>query len=220
MDYISLLEAVCGRLDELGMDGSAPCGEFVTDEELSACEAQMGVRLPAELREFYQTIGDGLVLFWQSDPDDPQKPWGGLEVPSLASLVEMFRGWRGLVLYTPERAEEYGFPYTKDPTLAKRTAARMWHWLPVIAESNGDAICLDLGTTGCPVVFDRHDWMDGGSGENGHLLAPNWRAFLVDWGRVCFQQPDGLYWPRCILPGGGVAWDGEHFRNPFRVAGL
>ena len=125
-----------------------------------------------------------------------------------------------MVLYSPERAEEYGFPYTKDPILAKRTAARMWNWLPVIEEGNGDSICLDLDAPSCPVVFDKHDWMDGGSGDNGHPLAPNWRAFLLGWGSVCFQVPDGLYWPWCFRPGGGVAWDSESFRSPFRIADL
>jgi hypothetical protein len=178
----------------------------------------MKVHLPAELREFYQEIGDGFVLFWQSDPNDAEKPWGSLQVPTLSSLAEMYSGWRGLVLYTPEKADQYGFPYTKDPTLARRTAARMWHWLPIIDEGNGDTICLDLGDPGCPVVFDQHDWMDGGSGDNGHRLAPNLKAFLIDWGSVCFLHP--IHWDWCFRPGGGVDWDGEPFRNPFRVSGL
>jgi cell wall assembly regulator SMI1 len=220
VDYGDLLELVLRHLQGLGIDCTALAGEPATDEELAAAEAEMKVRLPAELREFYQTVGDGFTLFWQSDPDDPKKPWGNFEVPDLSALAGMRAGWRELVLFTPEKAEEYGFPYTKDPALAKCTAARMWHWLPVIEHGNGDSICLDLGAPGSPVVFDKHDWMDGGSGDNGHPLAPNWRAFLAGWGSVCFQHPEDLYWPWCIRPGGGVAWDGEHFRSPFRVADL
>jgi cell wall assembly regulator SMI1 len=178
----------------------------------------MNVRLPADLREFYQVIGDGLLLFWQSDPEDAQKPWGSLQVPELSALAEMCAGWRKLVLYSPEQAEKYGFTGTKDPALAKRTAARMWNWLPLIEQGNGDSICLDLGAPGCPVVFDKHDWMDGGSGDNGHLLAPNWRAFLRGWGSVCFQFRS--YWPWYFRPGGGMDWDNEEFRSPFRVPGL
>ena len=218
MDYPTLLETVIDHLEGLGVACTATARDPATDKALASAEARMNVRLPAELREFYRTVGDGFVLFWQSDPNDPQKPWGSLQVPSLSSLADGYSGWRGLVLYTPERAEEYGFPGTKDPALAKRTAARMWHWLPIIEEGNGDAICLDLGAPGCPVVFDRHDWMDGGSGDNGHPLAPNWRAFLMSWGRVCFQDP--IHWTWYFRPGGGVDWDGEPFRSPFRVAGL
>ncbi|WP_162671139.1 SMI1/KNR4 family protein [Gemmata massiliana] len=219
VDYPSLLETVLGHLEELGVTYLATSGELVTDEVLESAEASMKIRLPAELREFYQTVGDGFSFFWESDSGDPKTPWGSLPVPSLSSLVKMYTGWRGLVLYSPERAEEYGFPHTKDPALAKHTAARMWHWLPIIAEENGDAICLDLGAPGCPVVFDQHDWMDGGSGDNGHPLGANWREFLIGWGSVCFQMPKDLYWPWCFRPG-GVAWDGEHFHSRFRVAEL
>ena len=150
MDYPDLLETVLRHLEGLGVAYTAVAGEPVTDEELASAEVEMKVRLPTELREFYQVIGDGFLLHWQSDPDDPKKPWGFLQVPELSSLASMYAGWRGQVLYSPERAEEYGFPYTKDPALAKRTAARMWHWVPLIEEGNGDSICLDFGDPWVP----------------------------------------------------------------------
>lgn len=96
----------------------------------------------------------------------------------------------------------------------------MWNWLPVIQEGSGDQICLDLSAAECPVVFNRHAWLDGGTGDNGHPLAPNWRAFMIDWGSVCFQFPRNLHWPYCFRPGGGIDWDGEEFRNPYRLSGL
>jgi hypothetical protein len=61
---------VLSHLDRSGVAGAATPGEPVTEEALASAEARMMVRLPAELREFYQDIGDGLALFWQSDPDD------------------------------------------------------------------------------------------------------------------------------------------------------
>jgi hypothetical protein len=126
--------------------------------------------------------------------------------------------WRQYALYAPEKAEQYGFPYTENPELAKRTAARMWDWLPVIAEGNGDLICVDLGVPSHPVIFHQHDWMDGGTGDNGHLLADNWGEFLAKWATVCFQFPKSLWWPSAFKPGGGIAWEGEQFRDPFRIA--
>ncbi|VTU00414.1 : SMI1_KNR4 [Gemmataceae bacterium] len=218
MDYSDILGTVIGHLEGLGIECTATAGEDVGEAELASAEATMGVQLPAELREFYQAFGDGVGVFWRSDPDDFGKPWGSLNVPTLASLAEMYHGWRGLVLYTPEQAEKYGFPYTDDPALAKRTAARMWHWLPIIDEPNGDAICLDLGAPGCPVVFNRHDWMDGGTGDDGHILAPSWRAFLMAWGSVCYQDP--VHWTDCLRQGGGVDWSCKRFDRSLHVAGL
>jgi hypothetical protein len=219
MEYRAPLDIIRRHVERQGVGCTATSGKPASEKAVAATEAKMKLRLPAELRDFYRTVGNGYWMFWEADPNDSKQPFGGLQVPTLSSLAEMYRGWRGLALYTPELAEKYGFPYTKDPSLAKRTAARQWHWLPVIEEGS-DLICLDLGDASCPVIFHRHDWMDGGSGDDGHLLAPSWRSFLAGWGSVCFQFPAGLYWPSCFRPDGGVAWDSELFRSPFRVPGL
>ncbi len=217
IDYRTLLDAICRHVKLQGVDCDVTMGKPATEKAVAATEAELKVRLPAELREFYRTVADGYVMFWQADANDAKLPFGSLQVPEITDLAEMYNGWREMSLYTPEMAEEYGFPYTDDPALAKRTAARQWQWLPIIEEGNGDLICLDLSVPDGPVVFHKHSWMDGGTGEDGHLLAPNWREFLVGWGSVCFQFPDGLYWPSCFLPGGGVAWGGKYFRSPFRM---
>ncbi len=219
MEYQRLLDAVRHHVERQGVECAAPSGKPASEKAVAAVEAKLKVRLPTELREFYRTVADGYAMFWQADPDDANQPFGGLQVPKLSSLAEMYSGWRGMALYNSEQAEKYGFPYTKDPALAKRTAARQWHWLPVINEPNGDLICLDLSAPGGPVIFHKHDWLDGGTGDDGHLLAPSWREFLMGWGSVCFQFPDGLYWPSCFRPGGGVAWGNECFRSPFRMVG-
>ncbi len=220
MDYSGLLDAVRRHVVAQGVACAITSGTPASEKAVAAAEAKLNVRLPAEMREFYRTVADWYAMFWEADANDSTQPFGGLQVPTLSSLVKMYTGWRGMALYTPEKAERYGFPYTEDPTLAKRTAARQWHWLPVIEQGNGDLICLDLSVPGGPVIFHKHDWLDGGTGDDGHLLAPSWRAFLVGWGSVCFQFPEGLYWPSCFRQGGGVAWDSEMFRGPFRVAGL
>jgi cell wall assembly regulator SMI1 len=220
MDYRELLDAVRRHVEQQGVGCAISGGKPASEKAVAATEGKLKVRLPAELQEFYRTVADGYAMFWQADENDAKQPFGGLEVPKLSALAEMYSAWRGMALYTPEQSDKYGFPYTKDPALAKRAAARQWHWLPVIEEGNGDLICVDLSAPGGSVVFHKHDWLDGGSGDDGHPLAPSWRAFLANWGSVCFQLPDGLYWPSCFRQGGGVVWDSEMFRSPFRFAGL
>ncbi len=220
MDYRGLLEAVRHHVKRQKVDCVVKSGPPASEKAVAAVETELKVRLPAELREFYQTVADGYEMFWSADPNDAKQPFGALQVPKLSSLAEMCYGWRETALYNPEEAEKYGFPYTKDPALAKRTASRQWHWLPVIEEGNGDLLCTDLSVPGGPIIFHKHDWLDGGTGDDGHPLAPSWGAFLAGWGSVCFQFPNGLYWPSCFQPGGGVAWDSEKFRSPFRAADL
>ena len=220
VDYRGILDAVRRHVEGQGVGCAVTSGKPASEKAVAAAEAKLKVRLPTELREFYRTVADGYAMFWEADPNDSKQPFGGLQVPKLSSLAEMYSGWRGMALYNPEQADKYGFPYTKDPALAKRTAARQWQWLPVIEEGNGDLICLDLSVPSGQVIFHKHDWLDGGTGYDGHPLAQSWRAFLASWGSVCFQDPNGLYWPSCFQSGGGVAWDGEQFRSPFRVPGL
>lgn len=220
LDYRGILDSVRRHVEGQGVSCAVTNGKPASEKAVAAAEAKLKFRLPAELREFYRTVADGYAMFWQADPSDSKQPFGGLYVPKLSSLAEMYTGWRGMALFNPEQADKYGFPYTKDPVLAKRTAARQWQWLPICEEANGDLICFDLSVPSGPVIFHKHDWLDGGTGEDGHPLAQSWRTFLTGWGSVCFQFPQSLYWPSCFRPSGGVAWDSEQFRGPFRVAGL
>lgn len=220
MEYEQLFAMVRRHLEDLEIACEIKAGKIATEKMIAKIEANIKVRLPADLRNFYLTVGNGFHLFWEKDSDQPKTPFGGVRVPTLKYLASMYTGWREMALYSPEEAEEYGFPHTKDPALAKRTAARMWHWLPVLEEGNGDMICLDLSDPMGPVIFNKHDWLDGGTGDNGHLLAPNWRAFLVGWGSVCFQDPKNFYWPSSFQERGGVDWSGDAFQDPYRIKNL
>ena len=214
MTFTPIIDEAITRLNQLGVEVDSAAGRTTTDRQLKAAEARMGIRLPHDLREFYQEVGNGFAMYWQSKE---AQNWGGLSAPPLKELAGLHREWNEISVYTPEAAEKYGFPYTKDPALAKRTAARMRHWLPLNGEGNGDVICIDLGTPDGEVIFHAHDWMDGGTGDNGLVLATNWREFVAGWASVCFQQPKDLYWPASFLSGGGVDWSGSRFRDPFRL---
>ena len=119
-----------------------------------------------------------------------------------------------------EWQEDPDVRFTKNPALAKQTALRMRKWMPFHDEGNGDGFCLDTAQDPAPVVFDEHDWMDGGTGENGHRLADSLLQFYTDWAQVCFQFPRSLWWPTVLSKSGvGVDWSGAEFRDPFRLPG-
>lgn len=220
MDYKELISTVQRHVKALGCVCEVEAGGHITDNAISKAESRMKIRFPVELRQFYLEVGDGLSLRWKGDSDDPKAPFANLSVPSLANLASTYLSWQQISLYTPAKAKKYGFPHTKDPALAMQTAAKMWHWMPVIEEGNGDMISFDLSDPSCPVIFDQHDWFDGGSGDNGHQLSTGWQEFLTGWGSVCFQFPKSLYWPTCFRPGQGVAWDSNGFCEPFRIKEL
>jgi cell wall assembly regulator SMI1 len=221
MDYRSLFQRVQSHLEGLQVKNSySPGRHVIACWDIWAAEDTMMRPLPDDLKQFYLAVGDGLCFRWEAESAEKYPPFANLQIPSLSFLASQYLEWRESVLYSPDETEEYSFPYTKNPELAKRTAARMWHWLPVLVEGNGDQICIDLSTPSCPVIFDRHDWMDGGSGDNGYLLAESWSFFLTRWAGVCFQFPKSLWWYSVLKPGGGVYWEGEDFRSPFIIRDL
>jgi hypothetical protein len=60
--------------------------------------------------------------------------------------------------------------------------------------------------------------MDGGTGENGWIMAPNFAEFFREWAAVCFQNPKSLWWKSAIGPE-GVDWRGEQFNQELRLRG-
>ena len=172
------------------------------------------IPIPDSMAEFYAEIGDGLVFWWQARGERP--PFANLEIPRLADIT---LDTLDQVAWRTEWEDENDFRFTDDPALAKQTALRMRKWLPFFDEGNGDRICLDTNAPGAPVVFDQHDWYDGGSGSNGHVLAASLMEFMSGWASVCFQLPCSLWWPSVFdKDGGGVRWNDEtEFRSPFRL---
>lgn len=221
MDYKRLFEQVRTRLDSLGVNYSFYAARPVLEcWDIWGAQYDMKRMLPKELCKFYLDMGDGLSFRWESEPENGALVFANLQMPSLESLVRQYFDWRNCVCYSPENAAEYGFPHTANPQLAIRTAARMWDWLPILYQGNGDQICIDLSEQSCPVIFHKHDWMDGGSGENGFLLAENWNAFVTGWAGVCFQWPKSLFWDSELIPAKGVNWEGAEFLAPFRISDL
>src|SRR5262249_14821528 len=158
-------------------------------------------------KDFFTDCGNGLVYSW-----DHKDHFGSLLLPPLKMLVENYQGWKELVLWM----DDYAFPHVDDPKLGKKTYQRMKRWLPLISEGNGDGFCIDCGSKTAPVVFHRHDWYDGGSGENGHLVADNLFDFVQSWSRVCFISPKNCYWPETFSEN-GISWTSQFFEEKFII---
>jgi hypothetical protein len=122
------------------------------------------------------------------------------------------------VSWLTEWRDDYEFAHVEDSALAKRTALKMRKWLPLWGIGNGDCLCLDASADPSPVLFNKHDWYDGGSGGNGHKIAESLIDFYSDWARVCFQFPSRLWWAGVFNKNGeGIDWASDEFREPFRL---
>lgn len=179
---------------------------------INAARSKSKIPIPSSMADFYAEVGDGLEFAWT--PQRGESPFANHEFPKLAErTIESIGG----ISWRTEWSDSYDFRYAKDPQLAKRTASRMRKWLPFHDEGNGDSFCLDTSIEPAPVLFDQHDWYDGGTGENGHLLGDSLLEFYTAWAQVCFQFPSSLYWPSVFKKAGGVKWNSEEFQAPFRL---
>lgn len=167
--------------------------------------------IPEELVDVYREIGDGLSVRWIEHED--RGPLGMVDLLPLQLIADYCAGRRK---FAREWDDGYGFRFTKDPQLARRTALRMRSWLQVHAEGNGDRFCLDVGEAGASVVYDQHDWFDAGSGDNGHVIARSLRELLLEWARRCFQRPRDLWWARVVGPD-GIDWSSREFDPRFVI---
>ncbi|MBA3273879.1 MAG: SMI1/KNR4 family protein [Chthoniobacterales bacterium] len=213
MAYLELFERVADQVRRQGVKVTFKRGKPLTVSAIERARAKALIPIPTSMAEFYSEIGDGIVFAWTVKGD--RTPFANHEFPKLAErTLESFDKLSWMI----EWKDDYDFRGTKDPTLAKQTALKMRKWMPFHDEGNGDGFCLDTAIDSAPVVFDQHDWFDGGTGENGHLLGRSLLEFYTNWSRVCFQFPQSLWWPSVLRKSGpGVDWNSTEFREPFRL---
>lgn len=215
MAYLELFEQAADHVRSQGVKVVFKRGKPLAASAIERACKKSVIPIPASLAEFYAEVGEGLRLAWRS------KQQGGAfanyEVPNLElCVVESFDSLRRRT----EWDDSYAFPFTDDPVLAKQTALKMRKWMRFYMEGNGDMFALDTAFDPAPVVFDQHDWLDGGTGENGHRLADSLLQFYTDWAQVCFQFPRTLWWPRALRKDGPyVDWSSDEFQGPFRLPG-
>jgi SMI1 / KNR4 family (SUKH-1) len=216
MTYFDVFWRVASYIESLGLEVDFECGKPLTERQIRARGKNLSIPLPGSLVDLYREMGDGVWLSWDADHGggDGSGPFAMVEFEPLGDLIARFEHGKS---YSVEWADDYDYSGTRDPVLARATALGMRSWFPFLEEGNGDSLCLDSSAPECPVVFNQHDWMDGGTGENGSPMGASLFEFLEDWSRVCFQCPSSLWWPSVNSPR-GPKWSSREFRNPFRIS--
>jgi len=215
MAYLELFERVADHVRHQGVGVTFKRGKPLSAAAIDRARAKALIPIPKSMADFYAEVGDGMLFAWSAKGD--RAPFANHEFPKLADrVIESL----DRLSWKIEWQDDYDFRFTENPALAKQTALRMRKWMPFHDEGNGDGFCLDTAQDPAPVVFDTHDWMDGGTGENGHRLADSLLQFYTDWAQVCFQFPCRLWWPTVLSKSGvGVDWSSAEFRDPFRLTG-
>jgi len=184
-----------------------------TTRDVDAAQKRLGFALPESYIEFITRLANGLELSWHAD----ESPFASFEMATLQSSIDGALGMRDWRFYDDAAARKYGFPYVDDSELAMVTNRLMHNWIPIHAEGNGDHFSINLNPDGFgAVIFDQHDWLDGGTGHNGYIMAADLPAFIESWSAVCFSRPRSLWW-KSVLYENGVNWGSNEFDDRFRV---
>jgi hypothetical protein len=209
MAYVELFAAAARQVKcqdvALTLKRGKPMSEKVVD---SIC-SKSPIPVPRALADFYLEIGNGVTFEW-----DAGGAYASLDLPEFGELIwdaeKHIKRW-------VEFSKDRDFPHTKNPALAKNTAARMKGWLRFENHGNGAGFCLDTSLEPAPVLFDQHAWFDGGAGENGHIMGASLMDFFSRWSKVCFQEPPGSWWPAVFQKSQGIDWESEKFAAAFRL---
>jgi hypothetical protein len=216
MAFLELFEEVADHVRRQGVKVTFTRGEQLPASAIERAVTRRVLPITPSMAEFYAEIGNGMLFKWMSEGDRAaatNHSFPELRDPTpklLKAIMNRVEWW----------CDDYDFRNTMDPNLAKQTAIKMRKWVPFHDEGNGDEFCLDGAVDPAPVVFNQHDWFDGGTGENGHVLGESLLDFYTRWSKVCFQFPRSYWWPNAFnKSGGGVDWSGAEFQEPFRLPG-
>ena len=210
------IDKVSSHLDAIGIKLECAINPSVPPREVEAAQKRLGLSFPEAYIQFVTNFSNGLQLSWDAG-DDEGASFARFEMATLESSIDGILGMRDWRFYDEAAAENYGFPYVDDSEAALLTNRQMHNWIPFHAEGNGDNFSINLNGDGFGnVIFDQHDWLDGGTGHNGFLIAVDFYNFFDSWAQVCFSQPSGLRW-KSVIGENGVDWSSDEFEDRFRL---
>jgi cell wall assembly regulator SMI1 len=179
-DFKPTFEAWLGFLNGLGFAAEAHLNPPATEAEIAAAEAEIGFRLPDDLRALYLRA-DG-----QRSLDDPVDPapgkivtplFGGYDFVTLSRAMDDYRVWDGVIDDWDEGDDPHEFITLRagDPPVAREYWRR--GWFPFAIDGGGNAYAVDLspvpgGTYGQIILI-------GSDEDERRVLAPGLAAFLA-----------------------------------------
>jgi hypothetical protein len=202
-----LFERARQALVARGVQVTCRYGKPLRDRALDAAARQITIPFVPDLRRLYKDLGDGAMFLWEAGTENKkQGPYGYFELIPLDRLVEAH-----------QHEQEHVAELIRDAadTAGRKTAWSMLRWLDFHEEGNGDSFAIDTSAPSAPVVFNQHDWHDGGDGTNGFLLGTSLDDLLQRWGALCFQRPRSLWWLDA-RKGHAVDWTSSQFDPEFR----
>ena len=208
-----ILDRVANHLAGIDIDLKFQLNSKATSNDIVSAENKLRVVLPDSYIQFVTRFANGMQLSWGADDGSSTT----IEIASLESSTNGLLSMRDWRFYDDQDARNYGFPHVDDPERALVINRLMHNWIPFYAAGNGDNFSINLNRNGFGnVVFDRHDWLDGGPGHNGIQISSDLPTFFESWSNICFAQPAKSCWAS-VIDESGVDWKSSVFDDRFRL---
>jgi hypothetical protein len=178
------------------------------EEDLARAETRIGGAIPAELRAYYNELGD-----WFSFR--PELEQNGFRVALLTDLHSQQD-------FAQEIMEEAEYEIRSlrprnDPEALKAEAERRAHWFPFYNIGGGGyLLCLDTARNPSPVFY--HEavyWRAHPPSLWTFELAPSFAEFLRQWSRFCFSDPGCSLINFCMDRHGAFDWAPRHLGTKY-----
>ena len=219
MSYQEYTEIASLHLRKIGVEPDISSGSPLTEKDLESAEDEMGVSLPAELREYLMEMGDGFQFGYSAEDitgnGDDFFFWG---IDSLRDIVSDYQSMREEMERNAGGEGDYC-----DSEECKEESRRRMNWVPVSGIGGGGyTLCVDANEGRGDIRF--HDIRMGDDHFPSIRLASSIHDWMAKWCRFCFSQPlwDGTdkhaeLVSYCWEKDGTFDWDPSKFRTNFHI---
>lgn len=216
------------HLSQHGWQPRVVMGKPVSESDLKAVDAEIGVPMPSELRQFYLELGDAFHFITDESGKYPRYGWGHMHLGDHVGCNKNFRReveTAAVHLFMdnkfPEADESGKLPpitgkdFYMETALLKQEMERRFSWVPFWGFGGGGPyLCLDLHTEP-PVVRAYTDrfWVTSPKTWD-FVVARSFTEFVEKWSRFHFLEPHGVDWPWIFdFQEGTFDWSPEHFQK-------
>jgi SMI1 / KNR4 family (SUKH-1) len=188
MNFNTLFDDVSQFLAERGITVDRCDGDILSSSAISEFEAELGLRLPTELRQYLTEVGDGFSLQyeWQTEHGTDLFDWSISPIEDI--LAEREEAKDILEAITDGNGSDYGF---EDVSPEQIEAARLrLAWLPVHGVGDGGYVfAMDSSSEPAPIRFFDIHYGAVTPVASSLILAPSLTQWVRSWSRFCFSKP-------------------------------
>ena len=205
--YRPYFESAAKFLGNQGIECGIFEGRKISELDLHELSQNFGAKIPTDLSDYLQELGDGFSLQWKLPGGDNQFFFG------LSFLEDIKQELTWMQEQLRKAISEQRADITEE-------ASRRLSWLPIIGIGEGGHVfCIDASFEPAPIRYHECYW------ESNHAIwqsaiASSLHNLVQNWSLFCFSEPviNGSHISMAVLAGKlnrMFDWERSHFKSQF-----